>query len=100
MERREGAESLRGALYVDPDQVRALGDDEYWAHDLSGCLAVDASGTSVGTVRDVIPGAAHDLLEIDTKNGPRLVPMVKEIVTHVDLEGRRVTLDPPAGLLD
>ena len=45
------------------------------------------------------PGPAQDLLVLDTPDGERLVPFVKEIVTEVDVEAGRVTVDPPEGLL-
>jgi len=28
------------------------------------------------------------------------VPMVRAIVTEIDMQARRVTIDPPAGLMD
>ena len=100
IESRDDAEKVRGPLYVSADDVRNLEEDEFWPHDLEGCAVVDATGTPVGEVRRVIPGAAQDLLEIETSRGDRLVPLVKEIVTSVDVAARVVTIDPPEGLLD
>lgn len=98
---RTGAEAIRGALYVSADDLRDLDDDEYWQHDLVGCDVVTAADDSVvGRVVEVVPNPAHDLLRVDTPAGDRYVPVVREIVTEVDLEGRRVVVDPPAGLLD
>ena len=97
---RAEAEGLRGALYVDADERRELGESEYWADDLIGCTVMTVSGAKVGTARDVMSGAAHDLLVVDTENGDRLVPMVKEIVTQVDLDARSIVVDPPEGLLE
>jgi 16S rRNA processing protein RimM len=96
---RESAEALRGALYIRSDEVRELEEDEYWPHDLVGCVVADAGG-NVGHVVAVVPGAAQDLLRIETPNGERLVPLVHEIVRSVDTAGRRVVIDPPEGLLD
>lgn len=97
---REGAEALRGALYVDAGEVRELGDSEYWEADLIGCDVVRADGTSVGKITDVIVRPAQDLLQVATPGGDRLVPFVSDIVTQVDPERRRVVVEPPAGLLD
>ncbi len=97
---RPAAEGLRGALFVDPDDVRELGDDEYWSEDLVGCLVVHVDGREVGTVGDVVASPAHDLLSVATAAGERLVPVVKEIVREVDPAGRRIVVDPPDGLLD
>ena len=97
---RNDAETLRGPLFVPVEQARALGEDEFWPHDLVGCSLVGVDGAAHGTIREVVPGSAHDLLVVDTPAGERMVPVVKEIVREVDLAGARVVVDPPAGLLD
>ena len=99
-ETREAAETLRGPLYIDAAQARSLDDGEYWEHDLVGCSAWTMSEVEIGTIARVISGPAQDLLALDTPAGERLVPLVKEIVLEIDMERRRVILDPPQGLLD
>ena len=99
-ETREAAETLRGPLYVDGASARSLAEDEYWEHDVVGCLACTRAGVELGTVARVIPGPAQDLLALDTPAGERLVPLVKEIVVEIDTGRRRVVLDPPDGLFD
>lgn len=97
---RESAQALRGALYVDPSDARELDESEFWEGDLVGCRVVLADGTDIGEVSDVIVRPAQDILQIETARGQRLVPFVGDIVTEVDAERRRVTIDPPEGLLD
>lgn len=96
---RAQADALRGTLFVPPDDVRGLGDDEFWPDDAIGCDVVVVSGESVGTVKDVVGGPAQDLLVLDTPNGERLVPLVPEIVRSVDVDAHRVVIEPPEGLL-
>lgn len=97
---REAAESMRGALYVPSSQVRSLEPDEFWHDDLVGCTVVGSDGSDIGTVSGVVAGPSQDLLEVTTPTGPRLVPLVKAIVTHIDPDARQIVLDPPAGLFD
>lgn len=97
---RTDAEGLRGALYVSVDERRELGANEFWVEDLIGLEARLLDGTSVGSVRDVVPGTVHDHLVVVVEGGDRLVPLVKEIVTGVDLEAGAVVIDPVPGLLD
>jgi 16S rRNA processing protein RimM len=97
---RAGAEQLRGALYVDAADARDLEAGEFWEHDLNGLTVVRAgTGERLGTISHVQPGPAQDLLVLDTPAGERLVPLVAGIVVGVDLDARRVTVDPPEGLL-
>ena len=97
---RDEAEELRGPLFVSSADARALGEDEFWPHDLVGCEVVLPSGDVAGRLKEVAPGAAHDLLVVDTPRGERLVPFVKDIVTEVAPAERRIVIAPPVGLLD
>ena len=97
---REAAETLRGALFIDAADVRDLDDDEYWPDDLVGCAVFDLEGNNLGTVDSVIEGRAHDLFQVSTEHGERLVPVVKEIVRDIDTSSRLIVIDPPQGLLD
>ena len=97
---RPEAEAAKGTLFVPADRARELEDGEYWERDVVGCTVVTSEGASLGTVTDVIPGPAQDLLEIDTERGPKLVPFVSEFVSDVDTGARKIVLDPPEGLLE
>ena len=55
----------------------------------------------VGTVKEIAHGAGGELLVIRREDGSEaLVPFVSQIVPTVDVQGGRVVLDPPEGLLD
>jgi 16S rRNA processing protein RimM len=98
---RSGAETLRGVrLLADP--LEDNDDEETWyERELVGLKAVTVGGDEVGEVTGLQPGAAQDLLVLRLTDGRRaLVPFVTAIVPEVDIEGGRVVLDPPPGLLD
>ena len=97
---RSDAETLRGPVYVSASQLRALGDDEFWEHELIGCRVVSPTGEELGSVAAVVPGPAQDLLAVTTVAGERLVPLVADIVTRVDPREQTVVVDAPAGLLE
>lgn len=96
---RDEAVSLRGPLFVPSEDVRALEDNEFWPFDLIGCEVFE-EGELRGTVSEVRPGSAHDLLIVVTEVGERMIPLVKEIVTNVRTEDRRIEIAPPEGLLE
>jgi 16S rRNA processing protein RimM len=100
IEGRADAELLRGPLFVPAEDARELGDDEFWPHELTGCMVSLTTGEPVGRLVRVDPGAAHDLLVVATDRGERLIPAVKDIVMEINLDQRGVVIDPPAGLLD
>jgi 16S rRNA processing protein RimM len=98
---RDAVESLRGHLLtIQPEAARPLEPGEYWPWQLTGLDVADATGTVRGTVEEVVPGAAHDLLQIRLAGGgTALLPCVAAVLT-VDLDARRVTVTGVAGLLD
>ena len=62
----------------------------YYVADLVGLEVVDERGAVVGVVREVLPGPANDVLELDSG---LLLPLVEECVRDVDLDARRIALN-------
>jgi len=99
---RTAAEGLKGIeLYVARDALPEAEDDSFYYVDLIGLRAETTEGAFLGEVRTVSDFGAGDLLEIG--GGPYkglVVPFTKEVVPEVDLEGGRLVVDPPDGLLE
>lgn len=82
----------RGAeLSVPRAALPRLDEGSYYVADLVGLEVIDEKGAHVGVVRDVLPGPANDALELDTG---LLLPLVEDCVREVDLDRRRVLLNP------
>ncbi|ERH15376.1 16S rRNA processing protein RimM [Actinobaculum sp. oral taxon 183 str. F0552] len=94
------AERLRGIrLTVETDEDEYVEDDAWYEHELVGLEALDPEGRTLGRVGGLETGAAQDLLLVREQDGGLVrVPLVREIVTEVDLEGGRVVIDAPGGL--
>jgi 16S rRNA processing protein RimM len=102
---RNAAEALAGLeLFIERDNLPddELDDDEFFYADLEGLEAVDADGTSYGTVSGVFDFGAGDLLELKGPGRrPALIPFSEAAVLEIDLENGRIVIDPAAaGLLD
>jgi 16S rRNA processing protein RimM len=101
---REAAEKLKGiALHIPRDALPPTDEeDEFYQADLIGLAAALVSGETLGEVVSVQNFGAGDLLEIKLANEPRtvLIPFTREIVPEIDLAARKLTVDPPPGLLD
>jgi len=90
---RTQAEHLLGAVLTGdvPDGDRAGAG--LWVHEMIGCSVVDGDGRELGNVASVEANPAHDLLVLD---GGALIPIVF-VTEHT---AGRITVDPPAGLLE
>ena len=92
----EDAERWRGAhVRTSVEAPAEVSKGTYYTRDLIGMEVRHANGQVIGCVQDVLKYPAQDLLVV----GDALIPAVSEIVTDVSLEERRITVDPPEGLL-
>jgi len=96
VEDRPAAEALRGmAMMVKVAEAPALGDGEWWAHELEGCEVV-AGDMRLGTVGRMIELPSCEVLEVHREQGgePLLVPMVKDAIRRVETSSGRIEVDP------
>lgn len=98
---RDAAEALKGRPVRLPREAVPVAEDELLVADLVGCKVFDVSGTELGEVTGSFDSGAHEVLEVRTAAGKEfMLPFVDGIVTDVDLEARRITCDPPPGLVN
>jgi 16S rRNA processing protein RimM len=98
---RNASDRLHGAtLLIPANEAEPAAPDEVHYRDLVGMEAV-ADGQSIGRVVDILVIGAGETLVVRGAAGREiLVPFVKEIVREVDLAGRRLGLELPAGFLE
>ena len=87
-------------LYLPEQALEDLPEGYFYEHHLTGLECVSVSGEALGTVSGVEPGPGQSRLIVRRGRRDFLVPYVPEIVRSVDLERRRIVLEPPSGLLD
>lgn len=102
------ADELAGLDLVVPEDHRTpLEDDSIYVSDLIGCTVFDR-GVEVGPITDVQFPAAPDgsrlsdaipLLVVQAEE-ETLVPFAKAFIKTIDLKGRRITMELPAGLVE
>lgn len=101
VEDRTQAEQLRGCyLYLPIDQVAPLAEGEVFYHQLLGMKVSTVDGEELGEIAEVFEARPVDLLEVHGPRGVVMLPFRDEIVVEVDIEGGRMVVDPPEGLLD
>ena len=100
------AETLTGRIVAIPREERAaLAEDEVYIADLIGCLLMDVANAetpaSVGEIENVDRGMGPvPMLIVRGASGEVLVPFVKSYLRRIDVEGRRVEMALPEGLVD
>ncbi len=99
---RNAAETLKERdICITELDLPELPDDTFYIRDLMGCNVVDGkTGRILGTIREVLQGAAQDIYVITQENGKEImIPAVAEFVKHVDMEAKIVTVELIPGFL-
>ena len=92
----DAAAAYAGSILYAPRAAIELSDGEYLDEDLVGCAVFGADGRAYGTVDRVEHYPSSDMLIVDGT----MVPMVRAIVSEIDLQRRRILIDPPEDLFD
>ena len=99
------AEDLKGMIVVIPGTERAaLSEGDAYIGDLIGCVLVNVAAAApeeVGEIEDVDRSAGPvPLLVVRGARGEVLVPFAKSYLRKLDLEGKRVEMVLPDGLVE
>src|SRR5205085_3971818 len=96
------AEALAGLeLRVPLDWLPALADGTFYQHDLIGCRVETRTGAPVGVVQDVEGGLGGSRLLVTADAGGEIqIPLISQFCPVIDTVGKRIVIDPPAGLLE
>jgi 16S rRNA processing protein RimM len=98
---RNHVEELRNVLLLaDVDIEADSTEDDFHVQQLLQCQVSTQDGLEIGLVTDVINLPGQDVLAVDYNGREVLIPFVKAIVPIVDVKNRKITVVPPAGLLD
>ncbi len=99
-EGREQAEALRGAwLEIERARVPPAPAGTYYRFELLGCRC-RSGGEDLGEVVDVVEDGGGLLLVVSDGRREVPVPFVARFLAAVDVEGRRIDLELPPGLIE
>jgi len=96
------AQSLAGGrLVIAEADVAPLAEGQFFERQVIGSEVMTSGGRTLGLVTRVMRTGGTDLLVLKSDDGrERLIPFADEICTDVDVGAKRITIDPPDGLLD
>lgn len=91
------AELLRGKkVFICTEDLPELGEGEFYVADLLDCNVVDAEGTQVGVLKDIISTGSNDVYIVKADDGKEiLVPALKQHVKEINPQERRIVVELP-----
>lgn len=97
---REKAEKLTGTeVYLPLETLPSLEENQFYFHQVVGYEMLENEAV-IGEVTAVIDSGLQDLFEVQAEGYSFLVPIVDEIVLHVDQAAAKIHVKLPEGLLD
>ena len=88
-------------IYVLDDDRIKLPEGRYFISDLIGCEVYDMTERKLGTIKDVLQGAANDVYVIDGGNGMEyLIPAVERFIVSVNIADNKIQVDPIKGMIE
>jgi 16S rRNA processing protein RimM len=95
------ARTLCGKKLTIPEtELLPLAEGSFYTFQLRGLAVADRRSGEIGMVEDLLETGGTDLLVVRQKDGTEtLVPLCEEIVRNIDIDGRRIEIDAPEGLV-
>jgi len=98
---REEASTLRNAMIeVDASMLPALGENEYYYHQIIGLLVVTVEGKTIGRVTEIMETVSNEVYVVQDIDREYLIPAVKAVIADINLNTGIMTITPVDGLLD
>jgi 16S rRNA processing protein RimM len=95
---RNEADRWRNRYVLSPrSELPEPGENEIYLHDLIGLVVLDRNGEAVGQIEAYYELPQDIMIEVARAEGSVMIPY--RFVTEVDIEGKRVVVDPPEWLL-
>ncbi len=96
-------EGFKGAfLKIDDSQLTELADGEFYYHEIIGCKVFSlTTKEELGVIKEILSPGANDVWVIKQKAGKDLlIPYIPDVVKDIDVDQKRIMIEPMEGLLD
>lgn len=95
-------ESFKGLrLKIDEKQLTDLEENEFYFHEIIGCVVYLSNGDKLGVITEILTPGANDVWVVSRENDKDvLIPYIEDVVKDVDISAQKVIIEPMEGLLD
>ncbi len=98
---RNDAEVLKGCrLLLADEKLRPLEPNEFFCHQIIGCSVEDQNGQILGKISDILETGANNVYKVGNGSSAFLIPDVPHVVLKLNVETKRMVINPLPGLID
>lgn len=89
-------------IYVDDKDRIKLPEDHYFIYDLVDCEVFDTTNNKIGQIIDVLQNVSNDVYVVKDEFSHKeyLIPAVKQFVKLVDVENKKIVINPIEGMIE
>ena len=89
-------------IYVDDEEKVILPEDHFFIYDLIDSQVFDMESNLVGNLIDVLKGPSNDVYIVKNmdKNKEYLIPAVKEFIIEVNINDKKIVINPIEGMIE
>lgn len=89
-------------IYVDEQERIILPENHFFIYELINSQVFDKEMNLIGLLTDIIQGSSNDVYVVQDKVNDKeyLIPAVKEFVINVDIENKKIVIDPIEGMIE
>jgi len=96
----EAAQRLRGQpIEIHHSQLYPLPEGQYYHFQLIGLEVWTTQGELLGNITEILTTESNDNYVVSGAKGEILIPAIEDVVKSIELDSRRITIEPIEGLL-
>ena len=96
-----GAQPLVGKeIFLPEDRIPPASEGEFYHYQLIGLDIETRDGQSLGILRRIIETGSNDVYVAELEGREILIPAIEDVICEIDLEGKRMVVELPEGLVD
>ena len=89
-----------GMFKISEEELGKLDEGEFYYHEILGCTVVTTDGLEIGKVTDILETGAKDVWTVTPEKGkPHYIPYIDDFVKEIDIDAKRIIIEPIEGLL-
>lgn len=89
-------------IFIDDVDRIILPKNHYFIYDLINCEVFDMEDNKIGYIRDILQNMSNDVYVVkdDINNKEYLIPAVSQFIKLVDIDNKRIVIDPIEGMIE
>ncbi|MEN2766471.1 ribosome maturation factor RimM [Ornithinibacillus xuwenensis] len=88
-------------LKIPESKLTELDENEFYYHEVIGSEVFTNDGKLLGVIKEILAPGANDVWVIKQPKGKDiLIPYIEEVVLEVDVDEKRIVIEPMEGLLE